>query len=203
MKQFNFKTLLIKQICKEFAMTVPATRKALKAYGIMNEDGSPANPDFAIEGVLTTGKIYYRWNAEVVRDAFNKAGLSPDRLSCESFLLNRYQREDKLDTAFFEMGNAAGLGDIESPQNEEVEWACRVHASSEFNDIHAIGGPCAIQMISNKDEAANFLKKLRDVEFRYKNACLSIARGKAGKDEIEFQSKVIEAISSWLTKLFF
>ena len=203
MKVFNFKTLLVKQICKEFAMTVPATRKALNACGIMNQDGSPAHPDFATEGSLEDGGVYYRWNAEVVRDSFNKAGLSPNRLNSESFVLNRYQAEEKLHKAFFEMGNAAGIDKIELPQGDEIAWAIGVHEGSEYHDCHEIGGPFAILGISNKDACVEFLGKLRDVSYRYKNACLSIAKGKPEKDEIEFQSLVIDEISKWVTKQYF
>lgn len=183
-------------------MTIPAARKAMKACGIMNDDGTPCKEEFAITKDLDDGGIYYRWNAEVVRNAFSKAGLCPDRLTAESFLLSRSQAETKLDSAFFAMGNAAGLGDVCSSDNTEISWACGIHESAEFNDIHAIGGPCAIQFIEDKAGFAVFERKLTDVSVRYRNACIANATDEKMISEIEFQFQVIQKISAWLMKVF-
>lgn len=192
----------IKQLSKEFAITMPQAAKALKAAKIMDQDRNPVKPEYAQERVMEDGKVWFSWDREVAEKAFLKAGLKqPSALEQFSFVQNRYQADGKIDSAFIKIGEISDLEKAHNNGNPGLMAAYSVFQGC-MHEWHHAGIGSAVEL-NNKDECVKFINKLHRVTNEYENTCKGICTTSKQITEVEFYAAAIRRVADWIQLQFF
>lgn len=194
----------LKKVAKKFAITIPKLRKAMKEFGLIDQNGQPYKDDFAQTRFLADGTAWYLWDEDLVLKAIKKFGLKkPDKLTLYSHVQNKFQAEGKIDEAFYQIGSLASMDRHSDSSDPDTVKAHCIFISSKFKDIHAIGGPCAVQMISDQESCAKFVVKVKNVLYEYHKTCRSLAETEKDCVEIDFYRDAINNLVAWVQLQYF
>jgi hypothetical protein len=194
----------IKQLAKEFAITIPKARKALQKAGVMTVDGQPVKPEFAQERFMDDGLRWFGWNEKIAFKAFIKAGhAKPGELEEYSHVQGKYQANSWIDDAFAKMGEIAGLDSAYENNPEKVARSYGIYRGALVSDNHAIGGPVAVLMINGQDACVRFINRLHSVLNEYETCCKSVSTNAKQIERIEFYAEAIRRVGAWVQLQFF
>lgn len=194
----------IKQLSKEFAITMPKARDALKAAKIMDMNRIPVKSEYAQARQQPNGQVWYSWNKEIAFKAFRKAGLrKPTPLEKYSHVENRYQAQSRIDDSFIKIGEISKLEAAYEKEPEKFRSERWFYIGSMHCGCDSLGGAFAVVYLSTIDECVSYLKSLRRVIDEYELACKSICKTKKQIKEVEFYAAAIRRVADWIQLQFF
>lgn len=194
----------VKQLARDFAITMMQANKALKAGKVMSATGEPVMPEYGEFRPLSDGTPRYVWSEQVAYKAFIKAGHPvPSELVHYSFVQNRHQAESRIDDAFQKMGEVAKLDELYEQSPSAVEAVYEVYQGAVYSDNHAIGGPSAVLILDSKDACATFIKKFHRVVDDYEAGCKAVCVNAKQVERIEFYASALRRLGAWVQLQFF
>ncbi|WP_410951051.1 hypothetical protein [Pseudomonas sp. S1(2024)] len=204
MSNQNTKFSGIKQLSRDFAITMMQANKALKVGKIMSATGEPVKPEYAVLRPLSDGTPRYVWNEKVAYKAFIKAGHpAPSELDHYSHVQNKHQAESRIDDAFQKMGEIAKLDELYDTSPGVVEAIYEVYQGAVYSDNHAIGGPCAVRILNSKEACATFINRFHRVVDDYEAGCKAVCVNAKQIERIEFYAAALRRLGAWVQLQFF
>lgn len=194
----------IKQLARDFAITMMQANTALKAAKIKSPTGEPVKPEYGELRPLSDGTPRYVWNRKVAYKAFIKAGHPfPSELAHYSYVQNRHQAETRIDDAFKKMGEMAKLDELYEKSPSAVEAVYGVYQGAVYDHNPAIGGPCAVLMINSKEACATFVARFHRVVDDYEAGCKAVCVNAKQIERIEFYASALRRLGAWVQLQFF
>jgi hypothetical protein len=192
----------IKQLSKEFAITMPKARDALKAAKVMGPDGKPVKAEYAQERQMEDGKIWYSWDKSIAENAFLKAGLKqPSELERYSHVQNKHQADGKIADAFIKIGETSQLEEAYNTGREDLSAAFSLLQGCMYEWDH--GGIGSAVELSSKDECVTLINNLHRAIKDYESTCKSICKTQQQIKEVEFYAAAIRRVADWIQLQFF
>lgn len=194
----------IKQLARDFAITLMQANTALKAAKIKSPTGEPVKPEYGEFRPLSDGTPRYVWNKKVAYKAFIKAGHPvPSELAHYSYVQNRHQAETRIEDAFKKMGEMANLDELYEKSPSAVEAVYGVYQGAVYDHNPAIGGPCAVLMINSKEACATFVTRFHRVVDGYEAGCKAVCVNAKQIERIEFYASALRRVGAWVQLQFF
>jgi hypothetical protein len=188
----------VKQIAKEYCVTIPKIRKTLMQLGIMSLDGKPTSENFAEakEGSAFEG-IYYRYNMEIVGPALDTILSPPTDDIRASFVTSRFQAEERICTIIANIGDLAHYDKINSEVIQDKSISS-IYQQATFRDPHFLGGPAGLHYADSFSKMHKLMTNYRTLINPYIGTAIERVKSKKHKKEIESLNEILLTIEVWL-----